>query len=402
VHAFAHALTPFATPEAQLLIRRIGEIANMGRSAPAPQAAARPSAPVAAPAPKVPAYLAHADEPLDQDDARTAFRPMDAPAVSPGYAANASPSAPAPAEEASPLERTLFMGGDYVAPSPVSPAAAQPQRPAPAASPPGRFNPAGMGAPHQPVPAPNAPAPFAFPKLLPGADPPPQPAPAEPPQRELLASHPLAHLPAGVQTTVHSASVPGGFAGAAKPPVRAQKLALAAVAGAVVLLSIVAVLVVFKGRSAPADATALASSEATSGTPAASAAVKASPSPAASSSPSPAPKASSAPTASAEPAAPKVASGGSRSPAPAKVDPPPDPTPSPGGSDDTGTLVAVSVGGACAFSLNGESKGTTSAIRVSNLKPGTYSVTCAPASGPSKSKSVTVTGGGTATVTFKP
>jgi serine/threonine-protein kinase len=50
--------------------------------------------------------------------------------------------------------------------------------------------------------------------------------------------------------------------------------------------------------------------------------------------------------------------------------------------------------------VNGASKGTSSSIRVS-LKPGTYSVVCRPASGGSKSKSVTVRGGETAMAAFK-
>jgi serine/threonine-protein kinase len=58
------------------------------------------------------------------------------------------------------------------------------------------------------------------------------------------------------------------------------------------------------------------------------------------------------------------------------------------------------VGGSCAFSVNGASKGTTSTLKMS-VKPGTYSVTCAPSSGASKSKSVTVSSGGTAMAMFK-
>jgi serine/threonine-protein kinase len=65
-----------------------------------------------------------------------------------------------------------------------------------------------------------------------------------------------------------------------------------------------------------------------------------------------------------------------------------------------GTLVAVAVGGSCAFSVNGASKGSGSSIKV-QLKPGTYSVTCKPASGASKSKSVTLKAGSTAMAMFK-
>ena len=65
-----------------------------------------------------------------------------------------------------------------------------------------------------------------------------------------------------------------------------------------------------------------------------------------------------------------------------------------------GTLVAVAVGGSCAFSVNGASKGSGSSIKVS-LKPGSYSVACKPPTGATKSRSVTVTAGGTAMAMFK-
>jgi serine/threonine-protein kinase len=65
-----------------------------------------------------------------------------------------------------------------------------------------------------------------------------------------------------------------------------------------------------------------------------------------------------------------------------------------------GTIVAVAVGGTCAFSVNGASKGTMSTLKLS-VKPGSYSVTCKPSTGATKSKSVTVAGGGSAMAMFK-
>jgi serine/threonine-protein kinase len=65
-----------------------------------------------------------------------------------------------------------------------------------------------------------------------------------------------------------------------------------------------------------------------------------------------------------------------------------------------GTLVAVAVGGTCAFSVNGAAKGTTSTLKVS-MAPGTYSVSCKPASGATKSRSVTIKSGETAMAMFK-
>lgn len=79
-------------------------------------------------------------------------------------------------------------------------------------------------------------------------------------------------------------------------------------------------------------------------------------------------------------------------------------TSSSGGSSSSGggkgTLVAVAMGGTCAFSVNGAGKGTSSSIRVA-LPPGRYTVTCKPSSGAAKSKSVAVTSGGTAMATFR-
>ena len=78
---------------------------------------------------------------------------------------------------------------------------------------------------------------------------------------------------------------------------------------------------------------------------------------------------------------------------------PPPPAPKTGGGPK-GTLLAVAVGRSCAFQANGASKGTASSLRLS-LKPGTYSVVCRPATGATKSKSVTVRSGETAMAAFK-
>jgi eukaryotic-like serine/threonine-protein kinase len=72
----------------------------------------------------------------------------------------------------------------------------------------------------------------------------------------------------------------------------------------------------------------------------------------------------------------------------------------PSGSSGPGTLVAVATGGSCSFSVNGASKGTSSSIKLS-MPPGTYSLTCKPSSGATKSKSVTVKSGQTAFAAFK-
>jgi serine/threonine-protein kinase len=83
-----------------------------------------------------------------------------------------------------------------------------------------------------------------------------------------------------------------------------------------------------------------------------------------------------------------------------KTAPPPPPPPPPSSGGANGTLLAVAVGGSCAFSVNGAGKGTSSSLSLS-LKPGTYAVTCRPASGATKSKSVTVKSGEKAMAAFK-
>jgi serine/threonine-protein kinase len=105
--------------------------------------------------------------------------------------------------------------------------------------------------------------------------------------------------------------------------------------------------------------------------------------------------------------APVAAGGGGKKPVPTTKTPPPPPppptptsAPAPAGGGGKGTLVAVAMGGSCAFSVNGASKGTSSSIRVA-LSPGRYSVTCKPSSGGAKSKSVVVKNGETAMATFR-
>ena len=389
VHGFAHALLPYASPEGQMLVQRIGEIT---------QAARRRRASTPAPAPQAAAMDRDNPETVDgndlleddDDDPRTAYRPPGAPVVSPTYQPMAAQ--PPPQEEAQPLDRTLFIGPSYNAPSPVA-------APPPAA---GRGSqPAFAGAAADPAPHP---APVWQPMAQAGA-----PAMPPPPQQQYQQQQHHAPLgPRAALATIQSSSIPNAPPGA-KPQPKGAKVALASVAGAVVLLSVVAVVVVLKGQgpetttgvegvvSAKAAASASAAPPASATeAPVASAAPSAEPTPTAEPTPPPPATVAAAPT----PAHPTGKLPGK--PVEPRPDPrkKPDPTPPAAGSGDTGTLVAVAVGGTCAFSVNGSSKGTTSTLKLS-LKPGTYSVTCAPSTGASKSKSVTVTSGSTAMAMFK-
>jgi serine/threonine-protein kinase len=106
-----------------------------------------------------------------------------------------------------------------------------------------------------------------------------------------------------------------------------------------------------------------------------------------------------APPKAAAAAAPPKPQPKAAAPAPAPQ-PAPAPEPSPQATGAMGTLVAVAIGGTCAFSVNGASKGSGSSTKV-QLKPGTYSVACKPSGGAAKSKSVTVKSGETAMASFK-
>ncbi len=118
VHGFAHALTPFASPEGQLLVQRIGQITAAGKqrrqAAPAPSAVDRDHP-----------ITIDGSELVDDEDAdpRTAYRAPDAPVASPGYHANVA--IPQSQEDAPPLERTVF-----IAPPPAAASSGRPSQPA--------------------------------------------------------------------------------------------------------------------------------------------------------------------------------------------------------------------------------------------------------------------------------
>ncbi|MEO5727139.1 MAG: serine/threonine-protein kinase, partial [Byssovorax sp.] len=129
VHAFAHALTPYASPEGKVLIHRIGEITNAAK-----QRRKQPAVDGDHPITMDGDDLLELDDD-DPDDQPTmvhtdylapmpirggkplpaaggpAQRPQPAPQV-------AAP--PAAAEADAPFERTMFMGTDFVPPSPTA------------------------------------------------------------------------------------------------------------------------------------------------------------------------------------------------------------------------------------------------------------------------------------------
>jgi hypothetical protein len=395
VHAFAHALTPYATPEGLVLIERIGQITQAAKqrkksgSVPPP---ARPVAPLQAAEDSV-------------TNIRGAVQPTD--------------------DDGAPLERTMFMG-EMAAPPPrattpptkgpvfggaavgmvVPPAGgSQPGQNRPPTIPPNQ----GLLGPSPQYDAPKAASPW------------PQPEP----QRHEMHPHP-GHGPMMGSQTPMSSSVPEGAPFARTSTQR--KVTIGALTAAAVFLPVLAVVLILRGQSAESAA---ASSEAT--TPVSlpvptetapppvaveTAAPVATPAPVETAPP---------PAATAEPVATDTKPGSSKSGSsggsssgssskpsggssggstastaskPSTPAPPSTAASTPAAAGGTGTLVAVAVGGSCAFSVNGASKGTMSTLKVS-LKPGSYSVSCKPATGATKSRSVTIKSGETAMAMFK-
>jgi eukaryotic-like serine/threonine-protein kinase len=96
---------------------------------------------------------------------------------------------------------------------------------------------------------------------------------------------------------------------------------------------------------------------------------------------------------------------------PPKPEPPPPPPPPPKkkkkkkkkkatSSKTSGTLVAIAIGGSCAFAVDGSPRGTSSSIRVT-VPLGPHTVSCTPPGKPSRAKSVVVKGDKPGIASFK-
>jgi serine/threonine-protein kinase len=419
VHAFAHSLTPYASPEGQVLIQRIGEITTAAKQAKQKPAYTPPPAPTpAARAPARPAAGMPAGE-VDED-APTFVEALEEETTG----VNAAPAGGAPKE--SPLDRTMFMGQDYVAPSPGPPGGARPQ-----AELPGQASPM-FGAAHGSKPPPAIPAPT--PSLL---GPPIQ---LDSGRRQATPSWGDA---AGASSGAPRSPNPTPMASAGPvlgassvqdlewPPKKSgnKNTLLLAIAGTAIGLSLLAGLVVFfaggdpEGPATASTDTAITPPAPTGEAPIAVPPPASPPEPVVTATPAtntaapsePTPPAQPTVVAGSQPTTPQgpQGTGGTSPPRPTTspfgaptTTPKPPPTTAPTSTPaapsggDMGTLVAVAVGGSCAFSVNGASKGSGATIKVP-LKPGTYSVSCKPVTGATKSRSVTVTSGGTAMAMFK-
>ena len=388
VYAFAHALRPFAPPEGQLLVDRIGQISEAAKRRP-----------VSLPAPAPPP--------------RGSQQGSVPPPRGSQPAPPARPSQPAPADyQHAPLDAdypdettSRVAPGMLAAPKPHVPTI-----PPPRGSAPGRADPYAAASAPGGVPAPPA---------LPSAPPPaPLAAPSSPPPSGFASSAaPSSRAGAPVSAKPNGPST--ALAPAEKKPDR--RLAVGAIAAAAVLLPALVAILVMSFRSRGGDSGAASTGAVSVPLPASATAAVVVPTTTAEV-PPPAtvaaittaePTATSTAAPAEDPSKKGVVSGGSSGssgsggskptvgasdPTPKPTSKPADPPPASGGA--TGTLMAVALGGSCAFSVNGSSKGSGSSIKVT-LPPGTYSVMCKPAGGAIKSKSIQVKAGSTAMATFK-
>jgi serine/threonine-protein kinase len=353
VYAFAHALKQYASPEGQVLVDHIGRLAHAQSDASPESEKISPTSP-----------LAKRSGRYNMDGESTVVQSF--------------PSSPG--EEENPFERTAFLD-----PNAFDDRASQP--------PPAY----GMDS----VPAASSSSPSGFPSR--GSVPPMRPR-----QGSWIEPDPIA-------TGGLSANATGGYpaqtATGAHTQVRQRRVAVWAIGGALLLLPVLVVVLIFTLRDGGSGETvAMGDPVEVDGTPGKNAgdpAVRSQPGPPTqpASNPDPAPAKSSEPengngevakgdeddddsqppsTGTYVPPKPGGAPKTSfldpkpnprPDPKPSKPDPKPEPKPKPTGGK--GTLVAIAIGGSCAFSVDGAPKGTKSSLRM-KVPTGPHTVSCAP------------------------
>jgi serine/threonine-protein kinase len=434
VHAFAHALTPYASPEGQVLIQRIGEITTAAKQQKQQRPAySAPPPPAASPMPAAGRGAAMHGEVDDE-----------APTYVEALSEETTGVNPTPGNKNdSPLERTMFMGSDYVAPSPGPPGMQRPSAGAPPAnaSQQGQQSPmfggAATGMPKQASVPPGQPSLLGPPLQLEGPRRQAQPSwsdlggaagAAGAAMGAAGAGGPRPGAP-GTPGTNASSTAMSGASDVAWPPKKSRNTVLIAVAGGLIGLTLLVGIIVFFSGGGSDTPTAASTDTAIAVPPPTGAAAPTEtggaatpPEPPKQAAGTPPPSTPSEPAAPAQPTAvaggqqpsqpstpiiPRPTSPSSTQPSGPVIPSPkatataaPTATATPPSGDAMGTLVAVAVGGSCAFSVNGASKGSGATIKV-QLKAGTYSVSCKPVSGATKSRSVTVSSGQTAMAMFK-
>ncbi len=405
VYAFAHALRPFAPPEGQLLVDRIGQITEAAKRK--PKAASLP--PPAVPPPRGSQGGTIPPPRGSQPAPPLSSHPRAAESFMREYQAGA-PLDPGFSDETT----ARVAPGMLAAPKPHIPTIPPPRGSQPGSMDPNVTAPLGASTALPPPPA------------LPSAPPPaPLAAPSSPPPSGFAASSaPKGRGSASSGSEYSSPDLQGSgpsaaYAGAPRKPADRRLVVGVLAAAAVLLPALVAILVMSarsKGNESGEASTSTAVSVPLPATtpevvvPVVTATATAAPVVTATATASDTAPAATAPLATEDPGSKKAVTGGSGGtgtsvskpvvkpdPPVVKTATPVEPPPSSGG---TGTLMAVALGGSCAFSVNGSSKGSGSSIKVT-LPPGTYSVMCKPSGGAIKSKSITVKSGATAMATFK-
>ena len=383
VHAFAHALGPYAPPEGKVLIDRIAEIAKVAKQRRQAERSARqkqeePAPPTVSPRSAEPKPASGEDE-MSITDTEVRDPPFEEcrsdrpPAVQAGERTRSSSHAavgtrtapqrtssrPGPVFAGAAADIELLLGTTRASDPPaeggavvIPPAPALPTFDAPKAQL-APWTQVSVGTPHTPGAVGAPPRPISN-------RPPPPAHPSVPP----VAPHP------SVPPTAAAQLEPEPFV---DQLTTARKIGIVAVAAACVALPTLFAIFLLRRPNTTTGAVAAAPASA-------QVAVSAAPpmSPPEAQPGEPVPSGATAPS-------PRTATG---------------PGPHPAGSAATGTLIAVAVGGTCTFAVNGSSRGSGSTLKVA-LKAGPYTVTCTPQGGAPKSRSVTVKPGDTAMATFK-
>jgi serine/threonine-protein kinase len=353
VYALAHALKKFASPEGQVLVDQIGRLAHAQAEGPPESEKISPTSP-----------LAKRSGSYNMDGESTVIQSF--------------PSSPGvQVEDENPFEKTAFLDDNY---SDVG----YGDR---GSHPPPMYG--GM--------EPRGSSPSNFPPAH-GSVPPPRAR-----QGSWIEPDPIA---AGGLSANATGGYPAQTATGAHTQVKQRKMAVVAIGAALVLLPVLVVVLIFAlrenggesvasndpvainagtGNTLPTDPGAVSTDPAKPGTQPAS-----NPDPATDGSSEPengngdtAPKASSSSgyyqppnkpgsgpkTSFLDPPSP------SPDPKPSEPDPKPKPKPKPKGGK--GTLVAIAIGGSCAFSVDGAPKGTKSSLRM-KVPTGPHTVSCAP------------------------
>jgi serine/threonine-protein kinase len=360
VYALAHALKPFTNAEGQVLVDQIGRLAHARSQSADKPAQISPTSPLAKRASTAPG-------PRFEGAEATQLYTGGAPASQPGGM--------------SPFEKTTFVADAALA----AQADAYPNR---------------------------------------GSQPPPTRGSVPPPPSSgsgLPAMRPRQGSwvePDPVATSGLSSNKTGGYPAATpagqQQRVRQRKMAMVAIGGSLVLLPVLVVVLVFAlrdgGGEVAQNTAAAATSQPQSGSPSGGSDEDddddgddgddgpATPA-ATGGSDEPPPSDGDSPSGGSQPGAggktwqqpPPSTDGSSKSPPPKgekPAPPPPPPPPEPSGGD--GTLVAIAIGGSCAFSVDGQPKGTKSSIRI-KVPVGNHTVSCTPPGGASRSQGVKVT-----------